>query len=483
MPQNDFIVREYAYISVDQGVDGGEQSTLNHAYVSQSAFDHLCELAGSFTKSGASLFELAGRKRLKLDQYVGVIETPCGTRLEILPKHIDVDEAPSHEQVGDCNCKDCIVQKERQLLINMLKVSLKLTPREAGGADLSRFRHPLHEWIMEQFLNALKHLIQRGLRFDYHRVEEEQKFLRGQLKHVKYMRQGPTKRHIFPIEHDIYDANRAENRLIKAALDIVCVKIKDSKSWSLAQELRLMTDEIPRSINIKNDFKQWQTGRLLASYEEIKPWCEIILNQFMPVSTRGDWRGMSLLFPMEKLFENYVGHYLKKQSLANNFILKTQSNTRFLVEHTLKGSERPKSLFKMKPDFLIQLKYANNTDVSFVLDAKWKLLNKYDADEKIQYKYGISQADMYQLFAYGHKYLSGKGHMMLIYPKYSKFAEPLPPFEFSDDLMLWVVPFCLDKCQLIFGDAHWKKNFPDDLTKNLGLRFCKVSNLSATKSA
>lgn len=37
-------------------------------------------------------FELAGRKRIKLDQYVGIIETACGTRIEILPKHIVVGE-------------------------------------------------------------------------------------------------------------------------------------------------------------------------------------------------------------------------------------------------------------------------------------------------------------------------------------------------------------------------------------------------------
>lgn len=463
----DFIVQEYAYISVDNDVDGHKKSTLQHAYVPQSAFDHLCELAESFNKSGASLFELAGRKKLKLDQYVGIIETPCGTRLEILPKHINFDENCVHQDKTDCHCKDCIVQKERQLLINMLKVSLKLTSREVGGADLIRFRHPLHEWIMEQFLNALKHLVQRGLRYDYHRVEEDQKFLRGQLKHVKYMRQGPAKRHIFPIEHDIYNANRAENRLIKAALDVVCKKTKNVKSWGLAQELRLMTDEIPRSLNIKSDFKQWQTGRLLASYKDIKPWCEIILHQLMPVSTRGDWRGISMLFPMEKLFENYVGHYLKKQSFANNFILKCQSPDHYLVEHSPKDPNNVKKLFQMKPDFLIQHKNTTDNKVTgFVLDAKWKLLSQYDETQKIQHKYGISQADMYQLFAYGHKYLSGNGHLMLIYPKYREFDQPLAPFKFSEDLLLWVVPFCLESCQLVGGgEDGWQNNFPKDLLK------------------
>ena len=40
------------------------------------------------------------------------------------------------------------------------------------------------------------------------------------------MRQPPSQRHIFPIEHDVYEVNRAENRLIRTALEIVCKKLK-----------------------------------------------------------------------------------------------------------------------------------------------------------------------------------------------------------------------------------------------------------------
>src|SRR5690606_39550167 len=53
---------------------------------------------------------------------------------------------------------------------------------------------PLHEWIITQFLTSFERLVQRGLRFDYNRVQEEQKYLRGQLQHVKYMRQPPTQK-------------------------------------------------------------------------------------------------------------------------------------------------------------------------------------------------------------------------------------------------------------------------------------------------
>jgi 5-methylcytosine-specific restriction enzyme subunit McrC len=65
----------------------------------------------------------------------------------------------------------------------------------------------------------------------------------------------------------------------------------------------------------------------------------------------------------------------------------------------------------------------DNTRVVAVMDTKWKLL---DASlNTIKDKYNLSQSDMYQLFAYGEKYLEGQGGLYLIYPKYRGFKEPL----------------------------------------------------------
>ena len=91
------------------------------------------------------------------------------------------------------------------------------------------------------------------------------------------------------------------------------------------------------------------------------------------------------------------------------------------------------------------------------MDTKWKLLD--DNSSTAEDKYGLKQTDMYQLFAYGKKYMEGKGHMMLIYPVNENFDSPLPYFSFDDELHLWVVPFDLDTRQLVDGD--WTHHFPD----------------------
>lgn len=412
-------VREYARLTT-VAVPAG---SLDHAQLPASAFDYLCELSASFSRSGASLLvQQDGHQALKLDSYVGTIETPCGTRLEILPKHTERD-----------GCRE----ESRELLQRMIQTALDLPSREVGAADLKLFDVPLSEWVMRQFLQRLDYLVKRGMRFDYQRVEEEQRFLRGQLNVVAQMRQPPGRQHHFQIRHDIFLPDRPENRLLKRALEKVCSHTQEPGNWRLAHELRSLLLEIPASRDVRLDFKQWRNDRLMAHYQPIRPWCELILGEQSPLSVSGDWRGISLLFPMERLFEQYVEVLLRRQLPAHAKLL-PQRSSEYLCHH------QDQRMFQLKPDLMLE-----HGDKRWVLDTKWKLLDAADR----QSKYGLSQADFYQLFAYGQRYLPGAGEMVLIYPKTERFCEPLAPFHFSEALSLWVVPFDLGEGRLVWGEG------------------------------
>ncbi|MDF2393582.1 restriction endonuclease [Aeromonas sp. 2MA4] len=403
-------VREYARLTTAAVAPGN----LDCAQISETAFDWLCELSASFNRSGAPLLQVEGRNSLKWDSYVGVLETPCGTRLEILPKH--------HEQ-GDC------LGKSRQLLRQMIQSALSLKPRQASVTGLELFDAPLTEWVMAQFINELDHLLNRGIRFDYQHIEEEQRFLRGQLNVVAQMRQPPGRQHHFQIRHDVFLPDRAENRLLKLALEQVAKSTQDAANWRLANELRTMLAEVPASRDVEGDLRLWRTDRLMAHYQAIKPWCELILNQQMPIAVTGEWRGISLLFPMEKLFERYVESCLPEQLLPDAK-LERQVKSQYLCSH------QGKKMFQLQPDLLLQ-----HGNKRWVMDVKWKRLDSGDRDGK----YGISQGDLYQLFAYGHKYLNEQddGHLVLIYPSWSQLKVPLEPFCYDARLTLWVLPFDL----------------------------------------
>jgi 5-methylcytosine-specific restriction enzyme subunit McrC len=409
------VVREYARLTTAKLA----QNTLDAAHISPSAFSWLVKLGQQFKANGLQLLELDDLQWLRLDNYVGVLESPCGQVIEILPKH---------RVEGDC------IDSARKLLRKLILNAMQLKQRETQHADIERFDAPLPEWLMRQFLTELDSLVKRGLRFDYQRVEEQQRYLRGQLDVVKQLRQPPGRAHVFNIRHDIFSADRAENRLLKAALIRICKTTQDNDNWRLAHELQSMLHELPAATDIAADFNAWRNDRLMAHYQAVKPWCEFVLSQHVPLAVQGEWRGISMLFPMERLFESYVATELNREAALLPGVkgaVDTQLATRFLCTH------QNKDFFQLRPD--LQLTLGANR---WILDTKWKLLNATDRENK----YGLSQQDFYQLFAYGQYYLGGVGTLVLIYPAWQKFpaSTQLVEFRFNDNLKLLVLPFDLE---------------------------------------
>ena len=176
----------------------------------------------------------------------------------------------------------------------------------------------------------------------------------------------------------------------------------------------------------------------MEHYADGLAWARLILEEASPLTGVGGHRAPSLLFPMEAVFEAYVAKHLARQ-LERSFTLKTQARSFSLVRH------QGQDWFRLKPDLLVRESAANR----LVLDTKWKLLDSTKANGSE--KYGLSQADFYQLQAYGQSYLDGQGDVVLIYPKTDAFSQPLPVFQFpkSRGLRLWVLPFCLRDKRLL----------------------------------
>ena len=401
-------VREHARLTVGPVPAG----SLDEASVPASAFDWLCEEAQRFRRGVAPLVQIEGRRWLRLDNYVGVLESPCGTRIEILPKHVR----------GDTD-----VATARRVLVRMLCHGLRLPVRDTGPTALQTFDAPVSEWIIQQFLQELDHLVRRGLRFDYHPVEEELRFLRGRLRVARQLRQPAGRQHLFQVEHQVFDANRPENRLIATALDKVARMTREPSNWRLAQELEHQLVEVRRSSDVAGDLRRWSSDRLMSHYGQIRTWCELILGDRNPLSVVGEWTGRSLLFPMEKVFESYVEACLRRH-LPPGATLRTQAASEWLCRTPTRR------MFQLRPDFIIE-----HEGQRFVIDAKWKLIDGADFEGN----HGLAQADFYQLFAYGQRYLQGRGQMALIYPQTPDFSAPLHSFAFNEGLTLNVLPLDL----------------------------------------
>jgi 5-methylcytosine-specific restriction enzyme subunit McrC len=433
-----YSIREYGYLLEEPTNNDQPIQTYKEELVAQpiprSAFRYLLSfIKNDDEKDFAPFLRLTTFKRttaLKVQNYVGVLQTPCGTQIEVLPKVFNDDIEPA--------------EKTRKTLITMLRCLRDSPFKQGDSAEIRTTNMPLLEVYISQFLSLTNQLIKRGIRSDYVRVQNNSKFLRGRLLVSQQIRSNMLHPERFAIEYDEYLVNRPANRLIKATLALVTRVAQSSKNQRLARGLSFAFEDVPKSTDIRTDFQKVKTDRSMSYYQNVLEWCRLLLNGHGPTSSTGGFNTLSILYPMERIFEDYVAHRLRPKlgSYFEGCTLKTQAATDSLVEN-----HNDKPIFKLKPDLLI----IKGVETVCVMDTKWKLL---DASNHLN-KYGISQADMYQLYAYGHKYLKKSKppkKLMLVYPKTDKFEKRLPLFEYEKGekgLKLDVVPFDLNEGVLI----------------------------------
>lgn len=383
------------------------------------------QLSGTGRTVWLRLGQRHGRRTVQVLNFVGVVRAPNGYSIEILPK------------VGKCIGGGAA--EARKLLIDMLRCLRKFRHIQTDSAHLAVARMPLLEIFITEFLQVVGRLLKHGLRNDYVLQQENLFALRGKLLFTEHIKQNICRRDRFFAAFDEFSSNRPENRLLHAALRRCLAWTKLQSSLRMAHELCFAFADVPVSVLPDLDFQRIRPDRAMSNYAEALAWARLILQEESPLTAKGGQLAPSLLFPMEALFEAFVANCLSRQAISGHS-LKVQAKSLFLVKH------QGQNLFTLKPDILIE----EAGEKRMVLDTKWKLIDcETGAGGE---KFGLSEKDFYQLYAYGQNYLGGCGEMALIYPKTDIFCRPLPVFEFSrsEKLRLWVLPFCLRDRKLAF---------------------------------
>ncbi|TQM92393.1 McrC family protein [Roseinatronobacter monicus] len=408
-----------ALVSQDSGATESEELRE----IPPSVFDWLEVQALAASDKGTHawlrLTQKRGQRAIQVASFVGVIRAPNGYQIEVLPKVGKFTEG------GDVQA--------RQLLIEMLRCLGVFRHIQTDSAKLAATRMPLLEVFIEAFLVCVEQIVKRGLRSDYSALQDNMSALRGKLQMAAHLRHNLCRRDRFFAEFDDFSPDRAENRLLHAALRQVLSWTGSQTNQRLARELCFVFADVPISELPSVDLLRVRLDRGMAHYSDALAWARLILQHESPLTGTGRNRSPSLLFPMEAVFEAFVAKHLERQ-LSPPFRLKQHVKTFSLVRHL------EQNWFRLKPDFLVKASGSN----CLVLDAKWKLLDIKKKSTGTG-KYGLSQADFYQLYAYGQSYLDGHGDIVLVYPKTETFRRALPVFEFpkSNGLYLWVLPFCL----------------------------------------
>ena len=131
--------------------------------------------------------------------------------------------------------------------------------------------------------------------------------------------------------------------------------------------------------------------RSTKEYDMIMRWSRVFLLGKSFTTFSGTTNARALLFPMEKVFESYVSQQLRKVMAGTGWEISTQDKGCYLFDS-------PKQ-FALRPDIVI----IRDDGSKIIIDTKWKSLT-----DKPRINYGISQADMYQMYAYAKNIIHQK---------------------------------------------------------------------------
>lgn len=339
---------------------------------------------------------------ISVNNYVGLIQMHNGHQVQVLPK------------IDFTDCTDKGHEETKRVFLRMLRSMKDFPSKVFNEANLKMDRMTLYEIFINMYLQEARTLVKHGLKSAYVAREDNLNYYKGKLVVNEQIKQNIVHGERFYVRYDEYLVNRAENRLIKATL----LKLQSiSASVENQKEIRqLLTafEIVAPSVNYHKDFSKVVLDRNTKNYHMLMRWSKVFLLDKSFTTFSGGHNARALLFPMEKVFEAYVAQELKKALQDLKWEISTQDKGYYLFDS-------PRQ-FALRPDIVI----TRTNSSRIILDTKWKRLV-----DRPRINYGISQSDMYQMYAYSKKY--GASEVWLLYPINQEMRDhPEISFESAD---------------------------------------------------
>lgn len=320
--------------------------------------------------------------------YVGLVQLESGYQIQILPKIDFMDDD------GETN------SSTMKVFLKMLRSMKDFPGKVFHGTNLKTDRMNLYEIFISMFIQQVIELTRRGLKSAYIPMNDNLNFYKGKLLFGEHIKMNMVHKEKFYVSYDEFQVNRAENRLIKSTLIKLQKLSTNSSNIKAIRQLLPLFEMVTPSTNFTKDFSKVVIDRNTKDYEDIMIWCKVFLMNKSFSTFSGDTNARALLFPMKKVFEAYVAQNIRKVFGEINWDVSTQDRGYYLFK------ENNRNIFSLRPDIVITREDGHQ----IIMDTKWKRLVN-DSGKN----YGISQGDMYQMFAYSKKY--DTPDIWLLYPK------------------------------------------------------------------
>ena len=406
-------VREYEWIGK------GERVCLSDAKVA------LLEQVTSTLPGNAIQWQ---RNRFRFCGYCGVLQLDDYT-LEVLPKVYGNEREPG---------------KARSLLIRMLATVHKLKLYSTGSAQLNTQKHVLLDVFIISFAEKLQSLLTRGMVHSYICREENLRVLKGKIDISQQLNLNLCHHHRIACQYDEFLADNLLNRIVKVTLTYLSRFARSIEAQRVLEQLCRIFADVSDIFPESTDWDKLKFDRTNEAWEDILRQCRWFLQGMNPDVIAGQDQGISLLFAMNMLFEEFIAIELRKAVSQRYDVLAQKPQKKLLC------NADGRMIFTMKPDLYVRDKESKVP--MGILDTKWKLLSK---DER---KMGVSQADLYQMYTYAGAYDVSK--VMLVYPKQLASYIPDSQWSFIDEQRtLEVVQIDLE--QVLNGRRRFRQYLAD----------------------
>lgn len=355
---------------------------------------------------GARVFDWNDRRFVRATNWVGVLQVP-GLVVEILPK----TDAHDREFGAGGDREPSDFGTTRNNLLRMLHMARDLPLRQWERADLDERRTPLLEILIAGFVERLLLELRRGMDHAYVTREESLGVVKGRIVFPRQVRENAAAPHRTVVRYDEFLADTALNRLLRCAsaclLRLTTVALTQERLKEALLAFADGTDVSPQealapvlAFNRNNE-----------RYRSVAGFARMVLEGLSTTATTGGAPWISLLMPMEKLFEAFIGAVIVRHQATlwpdgSRVRLQARGDRRWVLR-----DDQGRSRFFLKPDVLVE---GTDGSPALVLDTKWKVL----PTDPAHVLDGVANDDLYQLFTYAKRY--GSPLNVLLYPAPAK---------------------------------------------------------------
>ena len=332
-------------------------------------------------------------------KYVGVIKTKEQT-INILPKIFKGAKFDSET--------DALKVANMHLLWWLSYGKILEVPRSLSNFE--SLRSDFFEVLIYLFATYTKKEFSKYLYQTYDEKQLELTYLRGQLDFPRYIQQNISKArwHKFNCRVDQFDEDNIFNKLVKFVCKLLLNVTKEGLNRRLLKDILFQLADVKDGYYTIADCQKVRLNPMFKSLYPILDYCKLFLSGSTITFHNKQLEVFAFLLPMEKVFEQFIGGFIRTHFADQFPVIKTPDASTYLTQLFVNG-EHQREVFRLELDILL----VDRNNHTKIIDTKYKLIHTA-FENPDDFKYGVAQSDLYQMLAYGVR--KGCSDIVLLYP-------------------------------------------------------------------